>query len=489
MKVFLSHSSKDLSLATEFKDGVLSPVFGNENIYFSSLPESGTRPGDDWQDTIEEKIKAADEIVLLVTDSFDASKICQRELGMAMILNKHVIAILLRESWDDPLRKLQFLSIHEEDGILLWLEEVYRTRTGKNLLVGPVRRKLSDLRLRVDQYVKQEILGRGEVFEDIMDATFSIVSNNQPMSLKEDIRGFLTKEVIPEKFLYQTVTGARRWMELCGDPLYYAFSESLKFLDKVAEQVIGTIDAKVLESSPDFVSLGPGTGHKDVRLLTALLDRCGDNKSLFYYPFDISKRMLESVHEKMVLTENLKRNIRIKCIEAEFDDLALFYNPVFNWRKEPNIVSFLGNTLGNMPNEVSFLEMLCKTMHFGDYFILEVRLNSGVTQAPGGQDEKRKAFNLSPLEELGVKINPESLRYDSRGAALSQIQGTTSIKGIYDRFTFEGKEYNNTTLCCINLYDSKQMDTVLNAVGFDILLYQESEDRSLGLWVTRKKKK
>jgi hypothetical protein len=197
--------------------------------------------------------------------------------------------------------------------------------------------------------------------------------------------------------------------------------------------------------------------------------------------------MLYSAHSKVLSAESLKtRNIRIKVVEAEFDELVNIYNPVFNWREESNIVSFLGNTLGNMPNEVSFLERLYKTMHFGDYFILEVRLNSGATKTPGGQDEKRKAFNLSPLEELGVKMYPERLRYNSRGSALSQIHGTISIKGIYDNFVYEGKSYQNTTLCCINLYDSKQMDIVLRNVGFSPLLYEESEDHSLGLWVSRK---
>jgi hypothetical protein len=266
MKIFFSHSSKDLSIATDFKDGVLSPVFGNENIYFSSLPESGTQPGNDWQDTIEEKIRSADEIVLLVTDSFETSKICQRELGMGMILGKKLIAIILRKNWEDPLRKLQFLSIHEEDGIISWLEEIYRTRTGTNLPVGSIRRKLKDIQLQADQYVNQEVMDRGQIFENIIDATYSIISNHEPKSLKDEIKASLTQEVIPEKFLYKTLTGSKRWIDLCSDPSYYPFSESLKFLNHVAQNVIDAIDVKVLESSPDFISLGPGTGHKDIIL-------------------------------------------------------------------------------------------------------------------------------------------------------------------------------------------------------------------------------
>lgn len=111
-------------------------------------------------------------------------------------------------------------------------------------------------------------------------------------------------------------------------------------------------------------------------MLNALLNKCQDRRPLFDYPYDISKKMLEAAHSRISSAEYIRERIKIKWVLADFHDISHFYKPVFDWRREANIVLLLGNTLGNVPNEVSFLNMLYRTMHHGDYFVLEVRLNS-----------------------------------------------------------------------------------------------------------------
>lgn len=483
MKLFLSHSSSDKTLATKLKEGILAPIVGNDNIYYSSLPETGTRPGQDWQEAIVSKLKEADIVILLVTHAFDLSKICQRELGMALALSKSIVAISTIVEWDDPLNKLHYLTLDKQDAIIDWAQSLSISCNQGAPSAALISRTIKEIHNLL--HPQRSILKRGEVFESIIDATFSIVSNGGSQSLRHEIKKSLEQQVIPEKFLYQSVTGTSRWMDLCMDPLYTAFSESHRFLNQIADDIVGKIDKSIIESSPDLISLGPGTGHKDVTLLNALLNNGQNSRSLFYYPYDISKKMLEVAHSRISSADNIRERIKIKCVLADFHDISHFYKPVFDWRREANIVLFLGNTIGNMPNEVSFLTMLHRTMHQGDYFVLEVRLNSA-SQSPGGNDDRRKAFNLSPLEELGIAIDPHKLRYDTRGSVLSQVNNTISIKGIYEDFTYEGREYKETVLCCINLYDPEQMEMVLERIGFEILLFKKSEDQSLGLWLTRK---
>jgi hypothetical protein len=98
------------------------------------------------------------------------------------------------------------------------------------------------------------------------------------------------------------------------------------------------------------------------------------------------------------------RSLLVKGIIAPFDSLGLFSH-VYQDRPAPNVLSLLGNTLGNMSDDFGFLEtLLASGMWPGDLLLLEVRchVDEDAGAGPGMGDETKKRLNFGPLEMLGA---------------------------------------------------------------------------------------
>lgn len=103
----------------------------------------------------------------------------------------------------------------------------------------------------------------------------------------------------------------------------------------------------------------------------------------------------------------------MKAIVSSFRVLTTFVPLYRDYRAGPNVLSFLGNTLGNMPQDRDFLEYLHRhAMGSGDFLLLEVKRRvdaaSRVDKARLA-DELRNRFTIGPLEVLGIQYNPENL--------------------------------------------------------------------------------
>lgn len=97
IKVFVSHSSEDKSIVSLFKDIILKSGIGlkDENIFFTSAPETGVPIGENIPDYIKRNLMDCDYVFLMISDNYKKSEVCLNEMGAAMVIGKKLFPILL----------------------------------------------------------------------------------------------------------------------------------------------------------------------------------------------------------------------------------------------------------------------------------------------------------------------------------------------------------------------------------------------------------
>lgn len=96
-KVFISHSSNDKDIILLFKDIILKAGIGlsDEEIFFTSSPETGVPVGGNIPEYIKQKLMDCDFAFLLISESYKKSEVCLNEMGAAMVLGKRLIPVVL----------------------------------------------------------------------------------------------------------------------------------------------------------------------------------------------------------------------------------------------------------------------------------------------------------------------------------------------------------------------------------------------------------
>lgn len=492
--LFVSYNQNDADIAEKFliffeKIGIL-----DEDIYQFSLNETSFDLGSDWASGIVESISDSKVFVVLYSQHFRYSHICQKELGMAIAFQKTIVWISIDGSLpNDPyLTSLQAIVKPEHypklvDTLIEKLELKPLSATKSNAATKVLNDALGD---RAGKQHKR-ILRRGELIDDvnIIDATFFLANNDIFDPVSKITEMITERQPMPENIQYRTPTGAQRWIDLCMDTEYGTFTSSLDFISKNADEILDVIGGNVVENSPDFISLGPGDGRKDRYLIKSLIARSNANQKLptevFYYPYDLSIDLLRQSIREVCRSDLNRQHLKIKAICADFSD-AYDFKPVFDFRPQPNIFSLLGNTLGNMPSELNFLQSLLPVMNVEDFLILEVRLVEGIGEAdPGGSEERRKKFNFAPLEQLGIKYSSDKMKYSRSRVPISQIPNTQTIVGKYGPFQLNKADYT-AQLCAINHYNIENLKNALEGIGFIIEQDFKAPDESVGILILRK---
>ncbi|VVA44151.1 conserved hypothetical protein [Candidatus Roizmanbacteria bacterium] len=110
LKVFISYSSLDKSLAGLFKQ-----CFENYAGFSVFLAHEDISPALDWELKIIKNLKEVDIVIPLITDNFRNSDFTDQELGMALAWEKIILPIKLVDI--NPygfIKKLQALNCHSE---------------------------------------------------------------------------------------------------------------------------------------------------------------------------------------------------------------------------------------------------------------------------------------------------------------------------------------------------------------------------------------
>lgn len=221
--------------------------------------------------------------------------------------------------------------------------------------------------------------------------------------LADCIRNGLT---LPEEILYWSVESANAWLNYEQETFQNA-NAALALLAK-------KIDDITIYENLHFISLGCGSGEKDVLMINRLSP---NERPVSYFPIDQSYTLLENAIGEILSNINAD-DLYVRGIRADFRQLPAFRN-IFNKKNTVAIFSMLGCTLGNY-DEVSLLTAITECMKPGDLLILELAsVSDELTQKQNGDiiesgkyaDRKLQDFLLSPIKPFVKQLGRESLRF------------------------------------------------------------------------------
>lgn len=330
------------------------------------------------------------------------------------------------------------------------------------------KRKLQPWAKKIGAKQKRNI---GKLFETYVDA--ALCTETTTMARTEILKCAHEKTLIPGKYLYDSEVGADHWISLCKDSSYGFFRKGLRFWANEAPNFVQAIKE---QTGPefDFISLGPGDGQKDLELIRAW-DQ-DEDLDVVYYPYDVSLRMIiETVRQ--IRSSGVP--IKLRAVLAEFDNLQQM-KAVFDAREAPNVISLLGNSLGNVRDELTFLKNLSSIMNINDLLLLEVRLHGGKAGLSELNKVRAREFYFSPLKHyLALPFDKKKLNDQPAEDPFSMIDGTQSTLICYDDFEFEDESYSETPLLCINEYDHELfLKEVEKKTAFECVLQMQDEARS-----------
>jgi hypothetical protein len=95
--VFISHSSKDKTIADNFIDLILHGALSIpiDKIFCTSTDGTKIKSGTDWRDSILTALKEAQLNFLLITPNYKESEVCMNEMGAAWVAAPNVIPLIV----------------------------------------------------------------------------------------------------------------------------------------------------------------------------------------------------------------------------------------------------------------------------------------------------------------------------------------------------------------------------------------------------------
>lgn len=104
-RIFISHSSKDRSIVEDFTNHILMLGIGikSKDIFCTSIEELNIENGEDIRKHIHGNILGSECSILLLSDNYKASEICQNEMGAVWTNNAIVCYFLLPNFTSDKI--------------------------------------------------------------------------------------------------------------------------------------------------------------------------------------------------------------------------------------------------------------------------------------------------------------------------------------------------------------------------------------------------
>lgn len=210
--------------------------------------------------------------------------------------------------------------------------------------------------------------------------------------LEARLRACLEQRQMPDYFLYLGDSGVKSWLTLSSSPEFPIASR----LTELLRQSLPSI-ANHLAGRFDVVSIGVGSGEKELILLEALESRCNTK----YYAVDVSSEMVDEA-----LNTVADMNIAKVGLVALFEDLARlrqFWEP-------PVLLCLLGNNFCNYDPDHA-LKTVYRQLETNDLFLFDCHLLP--IQLEGGKPGLEQVeqiyrsklnlhFNIAPLLQRGL---------------------------------------------------------------------------------------
>jgi Histidine-specific methyltransferase, SAM-dependent len=305
----------------------------------------------------------------------------------------------------------------------------------------------------------------GELFEAVVDAA---ITADESTSRDEIVAHLEGPTLVPSRYMYSSEAGAANWIHLCKDSTYPLHRETVAFwAGKPGREIAALIQERLGRKDLDFVSLGPGDGKKDAKLVRRWLKSGMD---VFYYPYDVSRMLvskaISTVRESTPPTP--VGQFRVKAVLADFSQLGAV-RAVLAHRDSPKVVALLG-TLGNLENEFEFLDKLKEQMSSNDFLVLEVRLRSNKerpTELTDGNAALR--FDFGALESyLGLDFDRKLMTVEQETNASSFSDTITTVVGC-ENIQYRTKTYPKVRLVYIHEYTEQTFLDELAENGFEVV--------------------
>jgi hypothetical protein len=490
--IFISHARADKKLVDAFVDLLVTGVgvSGKRGAIFATSVEGrGIGSAVDYRSHITSRLKDAKVAIFLVTPQYYKSTFCMAELAIAWGTGINSLIRLVppltpsKTKWffgNLQLEKLDRAGLntlcdHVQTTLKLgsdvarWDDRRDDFRKRLPALLAPSSRR-SRRPAQSSASLSTEPLARfGAWSQRVVDGMLYIANGYTTIDIKAALlRDIDRGDVLSPVFSYLTNNGYHNWMALTDDPSYEYYSHAVELYRKRSGSLVDAI-TNAAGSTLDVISLGPGNGSKDKLFLRALA-RKQSPEHIFYYPFDVSESMISTSMRKVGQDSELS-GISVKAILAEFGALPEF-RALFHHRPGANIFMLLGNTIGNLSDERSFLKNLHNNaMSIGDILVLEV-CNQTSSDPEGGYSDFNKRFDFGSLEYLGVEYEPDKLTY-SPGEGPSRVVGTQTIIAQYKDCHIRSKwpeaitkDIEKVTLSYIHRYDPERLLELCGTLKF-----------------------
>ena len=139
-KIFISHSSKDKHIVSAFVDYILCLGIGIEtnDIFCTSIEEMTMDNGEDIRKYIKDNIHSADFSLLMISDNYKESEVCQNELGAVWAVDNNVRYFMLPNTTFDKIGWLGSPNKAEEIANPVYLDKFqHELRAYYNLRENP----------------------------------------------------------------------------------------------------------------------------------------------------------------------------------------------------------------------------------------------------------------------------------------------------------------------------------------------------------------
>lgn len=238
--------------------------------------------------------------------------------------------------------------------------------------------------------------------------------------------------LLPQKYLYASLTGARLWHDLCAGKSHIADVYKRFPLGGSRDPLTNEFNTQArsiltkthpIPERMGLIALGVGTGTREAKISDQLLKEL-PLKGLDAYLVDVSRELLgESLKSFRALDDRVKSKFAILDFESPNGQAELLELRA-KFGSQPTVFLLLGNTFGNIDQD-TFVAKIANLMRPNDLLLCEVLLATETeTQALGTQhgemrtecetfdarNDPRAQFMLDPLRSLGFNPKFENLK-------------------------------------------------------------------------------
>jgi hypothetical protein len=244
----------------------------------------------------------------------------------------------------------------------------------------------------------------------------------------------------------------------------------------VVDRIVQEIRHKSIQS---LVSLGPGSGKTEVRLLRAL--QKANCLPKYYHPCDISPALLDTARQTV-------RSASFTCSEpilVDIEHALVDAKGLFDTFKRPRVFVSIGNTVGNFESPNEFFQSARTCMTRNDYLLLHV---SGIGNSYSIDndrlielfaDDRNDAF-VSAFRNFIVapflKRNSPN-RLDNIRREWSRITLRRELDALGAKLTFRQVDVaNDPPILVVRRFDEGSLRKTLEDYGFMVLTRDNAND-------------